>query len=167
MYLNRASLLTDATIEQNIRWGDDEYSEDDVRSAAQLVQAHDFIDQLPAGYATFLGNGQRLSGAQAYLVALARAALRRPSLVLLDDDAKGLTESESDTLESAIAKLAAECTIITLSPRLPSLRNADDVLLLHEGRLEARGSHFSLLQSSALYRHVNYMRFNEFGTAVR
>src|SRR5262249_3683922 len=136
--------------------------------AAKLVRAYNFIQQLPQGFATPIGEGgKRLNPAQSFRLALARAAVREPSLVIVQEPAAPIDEADAALIDDALRRLGDERTLIVLATRLETLRNADSVYLIHEGKLAAAGPHFGLLQSSPLYRHVNYMRFNEFGTAVR
>ncbi len=160
--------IFDGTVAENIRCSANEFSPLEITDAAKAMRVFDFVEQMPQGFSTQLGDGgQLLNAAQAFRIALARAAIREPSLVIVDEPANPGDAAESALIDEALAQLAAGQTLLVLARRIESLRSADRVFLIHEGKLVAAGPHFQLLQSSTLYRHVNYMRFNQFGAAVR
>lgn len=156
------------TVTDNIRCGNEDYSQLEVIDAAKLVRAYSFIKQLPQGFATPIGDeGNSVSPPQAFRIALARAALREPSVIVVEEPDYWLDETTSSQLDDALRHLSRDKTLITLARRVDTLRQADRVFLIHEGKLEAAGTHMELLQQSALYRHINYMRYNDYGTAIR
>jgi ABC-type multidrug transport system fused ATPase/permease subunit len=161
-------LIFDGTVTQNIQCGNGDYTQLQLTDAAKMVRAYNFIQQLPQGFSTPLGDGgRRLNAAQSFRLALARAAVREPSLVVVQEPAAAMEDADGALIDDALRRLGDGRTLIVLAARLETLRGADSVCLIHEGKLAAAGPHFGLLQSSSLYRHVNYMRYNEFGTAVR
>jgi ABC-type multidrug transport system fused ATPase/permease subunit len=156
-------LLFTASVLDNITCGDFHFTEADVRQAAKLVGADEVIDRLPQGFATTIGeHGIRLSPGESLLVGLSRAVLRSPSLLIVEEPEQDLEPEEAACVNQALNAAATNRTLLTIATRLETLRSADYVYLLHEGRLLAEGSHADLLQTSEFYRHLLYLRFNEF-----
>ncbi len=156
-------LLFTASVHDNIACGDYRFSESDVRDAAKLVGADETIEHLPQGFATTIGeHGIRLSPGESLLVGLSRAVLRSPSLLIVEEPEQDLEPAEAARVSQALTAAATNRTLFTIATRLETLRAADYVYLLHEGRLLAEGSHAELLQTSEFYRHLLYLRFNEF-----
>ncbi|MCA9161636.1 MAG: hypothetical protein KDA62_01605, partial [Planctomycetales bacterium] len=121
------------------------------------------VQNLPDGFTTVIGNHEvRLRPDESLRIALSRALLRNPSLLILEEPPAPPTEAETAELDAAIQRVADGRTLILLPHRLATLRSADKIVLLHEGRVHAMGTHAELIQSSDLYRHINYVRFNPF-----
>ena len=150
-------MLFDGTIGDNIACGDTRYSTLQVIDAAKLARAHKFITEMPDGMNTTLGRtGRSLDGGQSFRIGLARALLRDPScLVLLEprlpDDATQTTQ-----LDESLRLAAEGRTTVVIPSRQETLRHVTRVYVIHEGKL---------LESCALYRHLNSVRFDEFGIA--
>jgi ABC-type multidrug transport system fused ATPase/permease subunit len=162
------SLLVTGTIAENIACGEGRFSAADVIEAAKAVHAYDFIQQLPQGFETIVGeHGATLAVSETMRIGLARAALRRPTVIVLDEPATLSDVAATEALADSVGRAAAGRTLIVLARRLATLRAAERILLFHEGRLEAEGSHAELLAQSELYRHLNYVRFHEFVDASR
>jgi ABC-type multidrug transport system fused ATPase/permease subunit len=156
-------LLFSASVHDNIVCGDFHLDEAAVREAAKLLGADDFILRLPQGFDTLIGeNGIRLSPGESLLVGLCRAVVRNPSVLIVEEPLEELEPDEALWVDHAVGVAAQERSLLWLATRLETLRTAEQVCLLHEGRIQAAGSHADLLQQSDLYRHVIYMRFNEF-----
>jgi subfamily B ATP-binding cassette protein MsbA len=156
-------LLFTASVQANIACGDFHFTEADVRDAAKLVGADEVIERLPQGFATTIGeHGIRLSPGESLLVGLSRAVLRSPSLLIVEEPEHDLEPEEAARVNQGLVAAATNRTLLTIAARLETLRAADHVYLLHEGRLLAEGSHAELLQTSEFYRHLLYLRFNEF-----
>jgi ABC-type multidrug transport system fused ATPase/permease subunit len=150
------------TIRENIACGDDRYSIQDVTEAAKISHAHNFIAKLPQGYETVIGeHGEQLDVGQLYRLSLARAILRKPALMILEEPS-GLEESVKALLDDCIQRIAQGRTLLILPGRLPTLRRADAVVFLHRGKVNAVGRHNDLVESSELYRHWEYLKFNAF-----
>ena len=154
-YVSQDTLLFDTSIAGNIRMGRPQASDQQVRDAARAAAAEDFIEALPEGFDTRVGTGgQRLSGGQRQRVALARALLRDPRLLLLDEATSALdTESEA-TVQDALARLRRGRTTIVVAHRLSTVRSADLVVALSDGRAAECGTHADLLELDGLYARL-------------
>ncbi len=154
-YVGQDTLLFDDTIAANIRMGRPDSSDEAVVAAAAAAAAADFIAALPEGYATRVGpGGQRLSGGQRQRVALARALLRNPRILLLDEATSALdTESEA-AIQEALARLRHGRTTIVIAHRLSTVRDADLVVAMADGRATEQGTHAGLLAEAGLYARL-------------
>lgn len=151
------------TILENITGGESGYSLSQATEAAKMVHAHNFIQKLPQGYETIIGeHGEQLGDVHGFLLALARAVLRDPALLIIEEPTLEMTSNEKAHMEDATRRAAARRTTIVLPSRLTTLRSADRIVLLNRGKVEVVGTHDVLLKNSALYRHWEYMHFNEF-----
>jgi ATP-binding cassette, subfamily B, bacterial MsbA len=154
-YVAQDTLLFDDTVAANIRMGRPNASDADIAAAAEAAAAATFIAALPDGYATRVGpGGQRLSGGQRQRVALARALLRNPRILLLDEATSSLdTESEA-AIQVALAHLRQGRTTIVIAHRLSTVRDADLVVVLQDGKAEEQGTHAALLDHDGLYARL-------------
>jgi ATP-binding cassette, subfamily B, bacterial MsbA len=154
-YVAQDALLFDDTVLANIRMGRPSASEAEIAAAAEAAAASGFIAALPNGFATRVGpGGQRLSGGQRQRVALARALLRNPRILLLDEATSALdTESEA-AIQVALARLREGRTTIVVAHRLSTVRDADHVVVMNDGRAIERGSHAGLLDHDGLYARL-------------
>jgi ATP-binding cassette subfamily C protein CydD len=144
-----------ASVAENIRMARPAASDVEVVLAACDAQAEGFIDQLPDGYATRIGDGGTgLSGGQAQRIALARALLRDAPMLLLDEPTANLDRDSERLVQTALQQLPAGRTVIVIAHRLNTVRSADRILLLQDGRITAQGSHAQLLRDSAAYRDL-------------
>jgi len=154
-YVGQDALLFDDTVEANIRMGRPGASEAEVVAAAQAAAAHDFIAALPEGYATVVGpSGGRLSGGQRQRVALARALLRDPRVLLLDEATSALDAENEAAVQAALARLRQGRTTIVVAHRLSTVRDADLVVALADGRAVEQGTHAGLLKRNGLYARL-------------
>lgn len=151
------------TVSENIGCGDPRFTLQHVTEAAKQVHAHQFINKLSQGYETVLGeHGESLDAAQTFLLGLARALVRDPALLIIEEPAERLDDDTKSLLDDTYARLAKDRTLIFLPNRLSTVRKADQVVFLHKGRVEAVGAYSKLINSSSLMRHWEYIRFNEF-----
>jgi ATP-binding cassette subfamily B protein len=145
--------LFSATIEDNIRYGRLDATSEQVRAAATMAGAAEFIERLPDGYATMLGRrGTRLSVGQKQRIAIARALLASPSVLILDEPTAPLDSVSETTLIKMLRDLAHNRIVMIVAHRANTLAACDRVLFVHQGTLEASGSHAHLLESSSSYR---------------
>lgn len=151
------------TILENVAGGESRYSLSQVTEATKMVHAHNFIQKLPQGYETVIGeHGEQLGDVPVFLLALARAMLRDPALLIIEEPSLDMTDNEKAHMEDAARRASAGRTTIILPSRLSTLRSVDRIVLLNRGKVEVVGTHDVLLKTSALYRHWEYMNFNEF-----
>jgi ABC-type multidrug transport system fused ATPase/permease subunit len=145
--------LFPASISQNIAYGREGVTQNDVIAAAKAASAHEFICALPGGYSAQAGElGSRLSGGQKQRICLARMILKDSPILLLDEPTASLdTQSEAEVLD-ALGSLMADKTVVIISHRLSSLRGVDEILVVDAGSIRARGTHDELIASDALYR---------------
>lgn len=143
------------TVENNIKFGTPEASEEDVIAAAKKAQCHDFIMALPDGYQTVIGEGgSSLSGGEKQRISIARAMLKNAPLIIFDEATANVDPENEDKLQKAIESLTQDKTVIMIAHRLKTIRNADQILVLHDGRIEQRGNHEELMRSGGLYRDL-------------
>jgi ABC-type multidrug transport system fused ATPase/permease subunit len=161
----QADLIFSDTIFANIALGDPSYDLPRVIEAAKLAHAHSFIQDLPDGYETPIGPlGEYLTPDQQYRIGLARAALHDPSIVIIEEPDTPLDDEVKPLLDDTLARLAPGRTLIILPHRLSTIRSCDEVLVIQNGRLEAAGPPREIHGSSKLYRHLQYLEFNQFAT---
>lgn len=147
--------LFSRTVAENIAFGCPEATQEMVEAAAKAAQAHDFIMNFKDGYETKIGErGVTLSGGQRQRLALARAFLTRPRILILDDSTSAVDSATEDQIQQAIVQAAQRQTTILITHRLSQIRWADLVLVLRKGRLEAAGNHDTLMQQSPAYRRI-------------
>jgi len=156
------TVLFHDTVRANIAYGLGDVPQEAIERAARAARAHDFILQLPDGYDTVIGErGTRLSGGQRQRLAIARAILRDPP-VLIFDEATSALDSESELLvQQAIEQLLAGRTVFVIAHRLSTIRRADQILVMEAGRIVERGTHDELLARGGLYRHLYRLQIAE------
>jgi len=153
------AILFGGTIRDNIRYGRAHASQEEVEAAAQAAQAHEFIQELPQGYDTVIGQrGVTLSGGQRQRVAIARALLVKPKVLILDDSTSAVdVETEirlQDALEELLARSRNATTRLVVAQRISTVLLADRILVLDQGRIAAAGTHQELLASSPVYQDI-------------
>jgi len=150
------------SIRDNISGGGS-HSLPDVTDAAKFAHAHNFIVKLPQGYESVIGeHGENFDVSQSYRIGLARAILRKPALLIIQEPTEALDDEIKAMLDDAYKRICQNRTVIFLPNRLHTIRRCDYLVFLHKGKVAAAGTHAQLVQSSALYRHWEYVRFSEF-----
>ncbi|MCE9508630.1 MAG: ATP-binding cassette domain-containing protein [Alphaproteobacteria bacterium] len=143
------------SIAENIRVGKPDATDAEVRHAAELAQAHEFIALLPEGYNTLVGErGSRLSGGQRQRIAIARVLLKNPKILLLDEATSALDSSNEQAVMLALKSLMVGRTTIVIAHRLSTVQNADKIIVLDQGRIVAEGTHDQLYGKDSLYTHL-------------
>ena len=152
-----------ATVMENIGCGHADYAPQQIIEAAKQVHAHNFILKMNQGYESVIGeHGDELSPGESFRLGLARAILRNPALMIIEEPEEVLDEDTKSLLDDAYNRICVGRTVLFLPSRLSTLKRADNVILLQNGRPHAVGPHTKLVKSSPLYRHWEYLHFNEF-----
>jgi ABC-type multidrug transport system fused ATPase/permease subunit len=160
--VSQEALLFNTTIRDNIVYGREGLDEAAVIEAARLANAHEFIVELPDGYATTVGDrGIRLSGGQRQRIAIARAVVGRPALLVLDEATSALDSESERVVWEAIDRAVAGTTALVIAHRLSTVLRADRIVVLGRGGVEAVGRHAELLERSETYRHLHRLQFGD------
>jgi ATP-binding cassette, subfamily B, bacterial MsbA len=158
--VSQDTILFHDTVRNNIAYGLNDITDEDVVRAARAANAHEFIERLPDGYATVLGErATRLSGGQRQRIAIARAILRDPPILILDEATSALDSESERLVQEAMEQLLHGRTVFVIAHRLSTIRHADQILVMEHGRVVQRGSHEQLLAQGGLYRHLYRLQF--------
>lgn len=156
------TLLFSGTVKENIRYGKPDATDEEVINAAKVVGAHDFIMQLPEGYETKVGEkGLRLSMGQRQLIAFARAILKDPAILILDEATSSLDPYTDFLIKEAMKSLLKNRTAIIIAHRLSTVQNVDRILVIDDGRIVEEGTHEELIRKRGLYYHLYHMQFKD------
>lgn len=154
------SLLFNDTIENNIQYGREWIDGQKVRAAAKVANAHEFISDMPKTYNTLVGDrGVRLSGGQRQRISIARAIAGNPKILIFDEATSSLDTDSERQVQLAIEKVLKKSTAIIIAHRLSTILNADRILVIDKGMIEAEGTHKELLERSPIYRRLYEMQF--------
>ncbi|MHB0858562.1 MAG: ABC transporter ATP-binding protein [Anaerolineae bacterium] len=149
------TVLFSGTIRDNIRYGRPDAPHEEVEAAARMAQAHDFITSFPEGYDTMVGQrGVNLSGGQKQRMAVARALLMRPAVLILDDSTSSVDVETEAAIQKSLRSFMAGRTSFVIAQRISTVMSADKILVLEDGRIAAEGTHRELLTSSPIYREI-------------
>ncbi|HKM40217.1 MAG TPA: ABC transporter ATP-binding protein [bacterium] len=161
MVLQEATLFS-GSIKDNIKWGREEATDEEVMMAASAAQANDFISALPDRYDTQLGQrGVNLSGGQKQRLAIARALIKKPPILILDDSTSAVDMGTEARIREAVANLPTKSTRIIIAQRISSVIHADKIIVLEDGQIEAVGTHEQLLDSSPIYQDIYHSQVRE------
>lgn len=157
--VTQETILFDDTIKNNIAYGDVTFSIENIRNAARAANALEFIENLPQGFETVVGeNGLNLSGGQRQRVAIARALLKNPPILILDEATSSLDTESEKLVQNAIEKLMKDRTVIVIAHRLSTIVNASRIIVLKEGKIVESGSHDRLLQNKGYYHRLHHIQ---------
>ena len=156
------ALLFKGTIRENLLWGDEGATDDEIRDALRAAQAQEVVDRKPEGldYEVETG-GRNFSGGQRQRLTIARALVRKPEVLILDDSASALDFATDAALRHALRELPWKPAVVIISQRTASIRFADEILVLDDGRLAGRGTHEELLQTCDVYREIYESQFKK------
>ena len=149
------SVLFTGSIEENLHWGDENAPEEFVRQAAQVAQAAPFVEDMEEGYNTMLGQrGVNLSGGQKQRLCIARALIKRPKILILDDSTSAVDLATEAKIQAGLRELRGHLTVFIIAQRISSVRDADKILVLDGGRIVDIGKHDELIQRCEIYREI-------------
>ncbi|MCX6247544.1 MAG: ABC transporter ATP-binding protein [Bacteroidetes bacterium] len=153
--VSQETILFNDTIFNNIAFGMENVSEEDVVAAAKVANAHEFIEKMPEGYYTNIGDrGTKLSGGQRQRLSIARAVLKNPPILILDEATSALDTESERLVQQALENLMRNRTSIVIAHRLSTIQFADEIIVLQNGQLVERGTHFGLLEDNKVYRKL-------------
>jgi ABC-type multidrug transport system, ATPase and permease components len=161
--VSQETVIFNDTVRNNIAYGDaGRYSDDQIEAAARAANAHGFIEELPQGYETPLGErGTRLSGGQRQRIAIARALLVDPPILILDEATSALDTESERLVQEAIDRLLEGRTVLVIAHRLSTIQNATEILVMDRGRIVERGTHLALLEQQGVYHRLHGLQFGE------
>ncbi len=149
------NVLFSGTIKDNLRWGNENATDEELLAACKAADADSFISNFPEGYETMLGQGGvNVSGGQKQRLCIARALLKNPKILILDDSTSAVDTATEGRIRGALKELAPETTKIIIAQRISSVKDADTIIVMDEGSVSAVGTHEQLLESNKIYREV-------------
>lgn len=149
------NVLFSGTVAENLRWGDENATDEELRFAARQACAEEFIDALPNGYGYDLGQGGvNVSGGQKQRLCIARALLKKPAVIIFDDSTSAVDTHTDAQIRASLAKYAPQTTKIIIAQRVASVQDADRIIVMDEGKIAGIGTHEQLLRDSEIYREV-------------
>ena len=158
MVLQEVYLFHD-TIRENIMFGNKNATEEDMIRASKLAGCHEFIEKLPEGYNTIVGEGgSTLSGGEKQRISIARAILKNAPILLLDEPTSSLDSKNEVLVQKAISNLVKDKTVIMIAHRLKTIKNADKIIVLDKGRIVEEGRHSELLEKQGLYARLWHLQ---------
>lgn len=154
-FVSQDVFLFHGTVRENISYGSFEASDEEIKKAAKLAEAHDFILGLPQKYDTIVGErGLKLSGGQRQRISLARAILKDPPVLILDEATSAVDNETESAIQRSLYKISQNRTTIIIAHRLSTIRNADQIFVLNQGSLAEKGTHDSLIEKKGLYHQL-------------
>ena len=149
------NVLFSGTIRDNLRWGDQNATQEQIEAACRAAAAHDFIMSFPDGYDTVLGQGGvNVSGGQKQRLCIARALLKSPKILILDDSTSAVDTATDAAIRHAFRTQLADTTKLIIAQRITSVMDADRIIVMHDGEIDAVGTHEELLATNQIYQEV-------------
>ena len=155
----QTNVLFSGTIKENMRWGKKDATDAEIKAACKLAQAHEFISEFKDGYDTRIERGEaNVSGGQRQRLCIARALLMNPKILILDDSTSAVDTKTDSLLRQGLASSLKETTKLIIGQRISSIQDADRIVVLNDGKIDAIGNHEQLLASNAIYQEVYQMQ---------
>jgi len=149
------NVLFSGTIKENLRWGNENATDEEIIAACKSACAHDFVEGFPDGYDTHLGQGGvNVSGGQKQRLCIARALLKKPRIIILDDSTSAVDTATDSSIRAAFRRDLADTTTIIIAQRITSVMDADRIIVMDNGKINGIGTHSELMASNAIYREV-------------
>lgn len=149
------NVLFSGTIKENLLWGDENATDEEIVDACKSAQAHDFIESFPDGYETDLGQGGvNVSGGQKQRLCIARALIKKPKIMILDDSTSAVDTATDAKIRKAFKEKLSDMTVIIIAQRIASIEDADKIIVLDDGKIDAIGTHDQLMATNEIYREV-------------
>jgi ATP-binding cassette subfamily B protein len=149
------NVLFSGTIKENLKWGNENATDEQIVEACKAAQAYDFIMSFPDGLETMLGQGGvNVSGGQKQRLCIARALLRKPKILILDDSTSAVDTATDSKIREALSKIIKDMTTIIIAQRISSVSDADRIIVMDDGKIDAIGTHEELLSDNAIYKEV-------------
>ena len=149
------NVLFSGTIKENLKWGNENATDEEIIEACKIAQAYDFIMSFPKGFETELGQGGvNVSGGQKQRLAIARALLKKPKILILDDSTSAVDTATDSKIRQGLKEHVADTTVIIIAQRISSVSDADKIIVLDDGKINAIGTHEELLATNSIYREV-------------
>ena len=151
------NVLFSGTIKDNLRWGDENATDEEMIHACKIAQAHEFIEKFPQGYDTYIEQGgTNVSGGQKQRLCIARALLKKPKVIILDDSTSAVDTKTDAVIRKNLKELTPDTTKIVIAQRISSIESADQIIIMDNGQINAIGTHDSLLKNNEIYQEVYY-----------
>ncbi len=165
--VTQQTILFNDTVRNNIAYGDITRSEGEIVEAAKAANAHGFIEKLPLGYDTVIGErGVKLSGGEQQRISIARALLKNPPILILDEATSSLDSESELQVQIALERLMANRTVFLIAHRLSTIKNADHIVVIDNGRIVEEGTHDELLAMNQIYKRLHQMQFRDDGKTI-
>lgn len=149
------NVLFSGTIRDNLKWGNENATDEEIIDACRSACAHDFIMSFPEGYDTYMGQGGvNVSGGQKQRLCIARALLKKPKIIILDDSTSAVDTATDSSIRKAFREKLSETTTIIIAQRISSVQDADRIIVMNDGKVTDIGTHEELLEKSDIYREV-------------
>ena len=149
------NVLFSGTIRENLLWGNKDATQEEIERACRAACAHDFIMSFPDGYETDLGQGGvNVSGGQKQRLCIARALLKKPKIMILDDSTSAVDTATDASIRQGLKETAKDMTTIIIAQRISSVENCDKIVVLDDGKINAVGTHEQLLETCSIYQEV-------------
>ena len=160
------NVLFSGTIKENLRWGKPDATDEELITACKLAQADEFITKLPDGYDTYIEQGgSNVSGGQKQRLTIARALLKQPKILILDDSTSAVDTKTDALIQQAFFETIPDTTKFIIAQRISSIEKADQIIVMEDGRINGIGTHEELLATNKIYQEVNHSQVKGFGEA--